>query len=140
MYDIPLVYLKLTPVLVIKLTLLLALKVTLVLTILLAILLADMLYASVRDHWVRYAAERAASIAMLLVLATVAAIYKMRAYRVLLGAALLAANLALILALISRWFRPASRAWGLFSCCAITVATTIVIAAMSAHGSFPVNE
>jgi hypothetical protein len=96
--------------------------------------------ADANDGWLRYSAERAASIGMLLVLATIVAIDKQRAYRLLLGAALLSINLALALALISRWRRPASGAWGLFICCAATLATAIIIAVLSAHGAFPVKE
>jgi hypothetical protein len=92
------------------------------------------------DNWLRYSAERAASIGMLLVIATIVAIDKHRAYRMLLGAALLSTNLALALALISRWRRPAFGAWGLFTCCAVCLATAIIIAVLSTHGSFPINE
>ena len=63
-----------------------------------------------RDNWLRYAAERFASVGLILLLATVAVIAKQRAYRMLLAATLLSANLALVLALLSRWRRPASGA------------------------------
>jgi uncharacterized membrane protein len=92
------------------------------------------------DGWLRYSAERAASLGMLLVIATIAAVAKHRAYRMLLGAALVSANLALALALIARWGRPASGTWGLFTCCAITLTTAIILAALSMHGAFVVNE
>jgi uncharacterized membrane protein YwaF len=92
------------------------------------------------DNWLRYSAERAASIGLILLLATGAAIVKQRAYRTLLGAALLSANLALILALVSRWRRPASGAWSLFICCAVVIAMAIQLAVLSAMGLFPVSE
>jgi hypothetical protein len=93
-----------------------------------------------RDNWLRFAAERFASVALIFLLTTIAVIAKQRAYRMLLGATLLSGSLALSLAVLSRWRRPASGAWTLFICCAMLLAAALQLALLSALGLFPVNQ